>query len=153
MRIERLRPTSGEAVRVARFLLETFAKEHKFGSQATTSIHTDRAWAHVHGIVEKGAVWLAIGGDGEIAGSLSLSVDELWWTDREFLRDGWFYVRPEKRGTTAACCLLDEAEKYAKELRLPLVVNVFHSGDPERAAKFLTRMGFTALGGTFIQEN
>src|SRR4051812_33368291 len=114
MRIERLAKTSDEAVRVAQFLLETFALEHRFGSEATTSISTDRAWSHVHRIVDEGAVWLAIGGDGQIAGSISLSVHELWWTDRKFLRDGWFYVRPEKRGTAAAVLLLHEAEKYAQ---------------------------------------
>ena len=152
MRIERLRATSDEAIGVASFCSKPSPRSTSSAPRRRPH-PPDRAWAHVHRHRRKGAVWLAIGGDGEIAGSLSLSVDELWWTDREFLRDGWFYVRPEKRGTTAAVLLLHEAEKYAKERCLPLFVNVFHSGDPERAAKFLTRMGFTALGGTFIQEN
>lgn len=143
--------TEANAMCVAEFLLE-FAAEHRFGETLrTTGINTDRAWQHIWEVFTNGAVWIALDDDG-IAGSISVCRKELWWTDRPYLGDGWFYVRPEKRGFSTAMRLLDQADAYATELGLPLVINVFNAGKPEIVGKFLNRFGFTTLGGTYIKE-
>ncbi|MBT1154381.1 hypothetical protein J1C56_02120 [Aminobacter anthyllidis] len=151
MEIERLAATEENGLLVGTFLAQTFAQEHRFGTQAATGINTDRAWQHIWEMFTDGAVWIARDDDGT-AGSISVCRKELWWTDRPYLGDGWLYVRPEKRGFSTAMRLLDQADAYASELGLPLVINVLNSGKPELVGKFLNRFGFTTLGGTYIKE-
>lgn len=152
MNIEQLTATEADAVRVGRFLLETFAREHRFGSATTESINPDRSWDHIWRLLRDGAVWVVTDDDREIAGSISVAPTQLWWTDREYLQDGWFYVRPERRNTFAGLMLLSVAEDYARQKKSPLVIGVFNSGMAEIVGKLMMRRGYSLLGGTYVRE-
>ncbi len=152
MKAERLTSTEADALRVGQFLLDFFAREHRFGSLPTTSIDAERAWRHIWRMLADGAVWIVADADGAIAGSIAVIPDELWWSDRAFLRDGWFYLRPDRRGSPAAAVLLAEALAHASERALPLAINVFHSGKAEAVGRYLARQGFAPLGGLYVKE-
>jgi len=151
MIVDRLEATEANGMAIAHFLASTFAKEHRFGSQRTAGVNIDRSWQHIWRTFTEGVVWALREGD-EIIGSISVVPDELWWTDVSYLRDGWFYVRPEWRTPAAAAVLIDAASRYADELVQPLVIMPFNADRPELVGRFLRRFGFVALGGLYIKE-
>lgn len=151
MKIERLTATEFDAVRAGEFLLN-FAREHKFGSMPPATVNVEKSWERVWRMLDEGVVWIATSDDDAIAGSLSVMKTELWWADVAYLSDGWFFVHEDRRGSAAALMLINAATEYANALGLPLVINVFHGANPALVGKFLGRMGFSMLGGTYIKE-
>lgn len=152
MKITRLQANETDGVRVGTFLLETFAKEHRFGTVTGGEVNVGRAWEHVWDVLENGAAWVVENDAGDVLGSVSVVPTQLWWTDRQYLRDGWLYVEPSSRGTPAFIMLMETVEAYARADNRPLVVQVFNSGTAELAGKLLGRRGYAALGGTYIKE-
>ena len=150
MRVVRLEANEENARMVGVFLAETFGKEHRMGVRAISGYSLERAWEHIWRQFNAGAIWVAMDDDG-IAGSIAVSRYSPWFSVDTHLADGWYYVRPEKRGTFAAMMLLDAASQFAAEMALPLVIEVFNTTD-RPVGRFLSRFGFMQAGGTYVKE-
>ena len=87
--------------------------------------------------------------EGQLVGSLGLHRTSPWYSDSEYLADGWFYVLPEYRKTGVGKMLIDEAKKFANEVKLPLIIGVFTSEDAETKAQVMQKMGMAMVGGLF----
>lgn len=151
MRVDLLPPTEQSAVDVGMFLFETFAREHNFAGIEHGRVNAERAYAYIWDALTNGAVWLVRDEDG-IAGSISLTPRQLWWTDTDYWGDGWFYVRPDKRTTKAAFMLLGAAEDFCRQTGKPLSICVWNAEEVDRKDRFLRRMGFIGLGGFYVKE-
>ena len=99
----------------------------------------------------------AIGGgavaelDGEIIGSVGVSLQSPWYSNAQFLGDSWFYVKPENRRSRAAILLKKAAHEFADNVGLDLVLAVFSIHDADRKSKFFAR-GMKHLGGAYVYE-
>lgn len=90
--------------------------------------------------------------DGELVGSIGISVDKWWYSNDSFLADVWTFVHPSARNTRAAALMISEARAMAKRLNAPLVLGIFNRVEIERKAKFYARQGLTPMGAWFMQE-
>ncbi len=152
MKIRRLDADKVEAVKLSVFLRDTFGAEFHFGSRTFPEFSEGRSWAYIWPHFTHGAVW-AVEDDEGYAGTISLSKKCHWWSDKEYLADGWFYVRPEKRNSRAAIMLMNAASEFAKEQGLPVSITLSLADDLDRKDAFLRRFGFERLGATYLKEN
>jgi GNAT superfamily N-acetyltransferase len=149
MHLRRLEATEADAVSVGMFLFETFAQEHSFAGRKTEKVNGHRGYAHIWQHLERGAVWVVEDHDG-IAGSIAVMKRKHWWSDGEYLADGWFYVRPEKRASRAALLLIRAAEQFAGGTMLKIELS--HSEDLNRKDAFFRKMGFARMGASYAKE-
>lgn len=105
----------------------------------------ERVIAQIVFCIEHGAVFVEEL-DGAIVGAIGLRPDSPWWSDFEFLIDGFFYVVPEVRHTGVAKRLLKAAQAFAASKGLPLYVQITTGVDLDRKEKFFARFGFEARG-------
>lgn len=141
--------TEADVAALGKFLLSTFAAEHSFAGRRTTEVNVDRAHAYVIRHVTIGKAWVVEDDDG-IAGSLSVIRCRHWWSDDEYLSDGWFYVCPQKRASRAAVLLLRAAEAFASGMMLK--IDVSHAADLDAKDRFFGRMGFARCGASYAKE-
>jgi len=87
--------------------------------------------------------------DGRLIGTIGLHRTSPWYSDSEYLADGWFYVLPEYRKTGVGKMLIDEAKKFAEEVKLPLIIGVFTNEDATTKAQVMQKLGLTMVGGLF----
>lgn len=90
--------------------------------------------------------------DGEMVGSIGLTVDSWWYSKDKFLIDVWTFVHPKARKTRAATLLIGEARAKAKRLSAPLVLGLFNRVQIDRKAHFYQRLGLEPVGVWFLQE-
>ena len=108
--------------------------------------------------LEKGIQWVVfnvnqmafgVEDEGKLVGSIGLHRTSPWYSDSEYLADGWFYVLPEYRKTGVGKMLIDAAKKFAEEAKLPLIVGVFTSEDADTKAQVMQKLGLSMVGGLF----
>lgn len=150
MIVERLPENEGAVARIGMFLNDTFAKEFSFGGLQTGKIEGRKAYNFIWRNLATGGVWIARDGD-RIIGSIALYRTTLWWSDTEYLKDGWLYVVPEHRNAGTAIALLRAAEAYAMDEGLPLVLTVMNSEGLDRKTRFLAKMGYAPVGGLYLK--
>jgi GNAT superfamily N-acetyltransferase len=148
MIIRQLTTSTEDLEKVIKLLVGHFVPEHKMGPLSAINVN-----------LEKGVKWVVFNVDqmafgvmndeGQLVGSLGLHRTSPWYSDSEYLADGWFYVLPEYRKTGVGKMLIDEAKKFANEVKLPLIIGVFTSEDAETKAQVMQKMGMAMVGGLF----
>jgi len=133
--------------KVVELLAGHFVPEHKMGPLSAINVN-----------LEKGAQWVmfninqmvfGVEDEGKLVGSIALHRTSPWYSDSEYLADGWFYVLPEYRKTGVGKMLIDAAKKFAEEAKLPLIVGVFTSEDANTKAQVMQKLGLSMVGGLF----
>jgi len=147
MNIRQFTNSEDDLKKIIELLAGHFVPEHKMGPLSAINVN-----------LEKGVKWVVfnvnqmafgVEDEGKLIGSLGLHRTSPWYSDSEYLADGWFYVLPEYRKTGVGKMLIDEAKKFADEAKLPLIIGVFTSEDAETKAKVMQKMGMTMVGGMF----
>jgi GNAT superfamily N-acetyltransferase len=129
-------------------LLMSFAAEHSMGRLSAGEYDPMRSAAWIVKNIE--CLVLAAFVDGVAVGSIGLHKTTPWYSDTPYLADGWLYVLPTYRRSAIGATLIEEAKKFAQEMALPLVLNIFNMEDTELKIKLFQRKGFKLIGGTFI---
>ena len=147
MIIRQLKNDEEDLKKVINLLVTHFVPEHKMGPLSAINVN-----------LEKGVQWVVfnvnqmafgVEDDGKLVGTLGLHRTSPWYSDSEYLADGWFYVLPEYRKTGVGKMLIDEAKKFAEEVKLPLIIGVFTSEDADTKAQVMKKLGLTTVGGLF----
>jgi len=147
MNLRQLQNEDGDLKKVIGLLVEHFVPEHKMGPLSAINVNLEKGVKWVIYNVSEMAFGVEDG--GKLVGSLGLHRTSPWYSDSEYLADGWFYVLPEYRKTGVGKMLIDAAKKYAAEANLPLIIGVFTSEDAETKTKVMQKMGMTMVGGMF----
>lgn len=147
MIVRQLKNDEEDLKKVINLLVTHFVPEHKMGPLSAINVN-----------LEKGVQWVVfnvnqmafgVEEDGKLVGTLGLHRTSPWYSDSEYLADGWFYVLPEYRKTGVGKMLIDEAKKFAEEVKLPLIIGVFTSEDADTKAQVMKKLGLTTVGGLF----
>lgn len=147
MIIRQLKNDEEDLKAVLELLIGHFVPEHKMGTLSAINMDVDKAvsWV-IHNL--NYVVWGIEDGD-KLVGTLGLYRTSPWYSNSEYLADGWFYVLPEYRKTGVGKMLIDEAKKFAEEVKLPLIIGVFTSEDADTKAQVMKKLGLTMVGGLF----
>lgn len=147
MIVRQLKNDEEDLKKVINLLVTHFVPEHKMGPLSAINVN-----------LEKGVQWVVfnvnqmafgVEENGKLVGTLGLHRTSPWYSDSEYLADGWFYVLPEYRKTGVGKMLIDEAKKFAEEVKLPLIIGVFTSEDADTKAQVMKKLGLTTVGGLF----
>ena len=130
---------------LATFLVKRFHAE--FAAELAP-VNLRKVFDYVALHVIKGATFLAEH-DGQIAGTIAALPAEWWWSDEKHLREGWFYVAPEHRGSRVAIRLIRAMKVRARETGLRFVRAGLIPQDADRKDALFEREGFTRLGGIY----
>lgn len=128
-------------------LVMHFVPEHKMGPLSAINVNLEKGLKWVLFNVNQMA--FGVEEDGRLIGTIGLHRTSPWYSDSEYLADGWFYVLPEYRKTGVGKMLIDEAKKFAEEVKLPLIIGVFTSEDATTKAQVMQKLGLTMVGGLF----
>lgn len=148
MIVRQLTTSTGDLEKVIELLVSHFVPEHKMGPLSAINVNLEKGVKWVVYNVDQMAFGV-MNDEGRLVGSLGLHRTSPWYSDSEYLADGWFYVLPEYRKTGVGKMLIDEAKKFANEAKLPLIIGVFTSEDVETKVKVMQKMGMTMVGGLF----
>ena len=148
MIVRQLTTSTGDLEKVIELLVSHFVPEHKMGPLSAINVNLEKGVKWVVYNVDQMAFGV-MNDEGRLVGSLGLHRTSPWYSDSEYLADGWFYVLPEYRKTGVGKMLIDEAKKFANEVKLPLIIGVFTSEDVETKVKVMQKMGMTMVGGLF----
>jgi len=143
-----LTTSTGDLEKVIELLVSHFVPEHKMGPLSAINVNLEKGVKWVMYNVDQMAFGV-MNDEGRLVGSLGLHRTSPWYSDSEYLTDGWFYVLPEYRKTGVGKMLIDEAKKFADQIKLPLIIGVFTSEDVETKVKVMQKMGMTMVGGLF----
>ena len=147
MIIRQFKNDEADLKKIVDLLVIHFVPEHKMGPLSAINVN-----------IEKGLKWVVfnvnqmafgVEEDGRLIGTIGLHRTSPWYSDSEYLADGWFYVLPEYRKTGVGKMLIDEAKKFAEEVKLPLIIGVFTSEDATTKAQVMQKLGLTMVGGLF----
>jgi len=147
MNIRQLQNEDGDLKKVIGLLVEHFVPEHKMGALSAINVNLEKGVKWV--IYNVSEMTFGVEDNGKLVGTLGLHRTSPWYSDSEYLADGWFYVLPEYRKTGVGKMLVDAAKKYAAEANLPLIIGVFTSEDADTKAQVMQRLGLTMVGGLF----
>lgn len=147
MNVRQLNSDESDLKKVIDLLVTHFVPEHKMGPLSAINLNLEKGVQWV--IYNVGQVAFGVEDEGKLIGSLGLHRTTPWYSDSEYLADGWFYVLPEYRKTGVGKMLIDEAKKFAEEAKLPLIIGVFTSEDADTKAQVMQKLGLTMVGGMF----
>lgn len=147
MKLVKLTPAEEDIKKVIDLLAGHFVPEHKMGPLSAINVNLEKGIKWV--IYNINHVAFGVEDEGKLVGSLGLHRTSPWYSDSEYLADGWFYVLPEYRKTGVGKMLIDEAKKFAEEVKLPLIIGVFTSEDADTKAQVMQKLGLTMVGGLF----
>ena len=147
MNVRQLNSDESDLKKVIDLLVTHFVPEHKMGPLSAINLNLEKGVQWV--IYNVGQVAFGVEDEGKLVGSLGLHRTTPWYSDFEYLADGWFYVLPEYRKTGVGKMLIDEAKKFANEVKLPLIIGVFTSEDADTKAQVMHKLGLTMVGGMF----
>lgn len=147
MNVRQLNSDESDLKKVIDLLVTHFVPEHKMGPLSAINLNLEKGVQWV--IYNVGQVAFGVENEGKLIGSLGLHRTTPWYSDSEYLADGWFYVLPEYRKTGVGKMLIDEAKKFAEEAKLPLIIGVFTSEDADTKAQVMQKLGLTMVGGMF----
>lgn len=147
MVVRQLQNEDNDLKKVIELLVEHFVPEHKMGPLSAINVNLEKGIKWVIYNVNEAA--FGVEEDGKLIGSLGLHRTSPWYSDSEYLADGWFYVLPEYRKAGVGKVLIDAAKDYAAEAKLPLIIGVFTSEDADTKAQVMQKLGLTMVGGLF----
>ena len=147
MNVRQLNSDESDLKKVIDLLVTHFVPEHKMGPLSAINLNLEKGVQWV--IYNVGQVAFGVEDEGKLVGSLGLHRTTPWYSDSEYLADGWFYVLPEYRKTGVGKMLINEAKKFAEEAKLPLIIGVFTSEDADTKAQVMQKLGLTMVGGMF----
>jgi len=147
MNVRQLNSDESDLKKVLDLLVAHFVPEHKMGPLSAINVNLEKGVQWV--IYNVGQVAFGVEDEGKLVGSLGLHRTTPWYSDSEYLADGWFYVLPEYRKTGVGKMLIDAAKKFAEEVKLPLIVGVFTSEDADTKAQVMQKLGLSMVGGLF----
>jgi GNAT superfamily N-acetyltransferase len=148
MNVVTLKTDEKDMTRLLELLVGNFAPEHSMGKLSAKNFNLNKSYAWMVQNVEYGA-WAVEDSEGKFVGSIGLHTASPWYSDEQYISDGWFYVLPEHRNTGVGKVLLDHAKEFAKNFNLPLIVGVFNSEGTEIKFDIMQRMGMKVVGGLF----
>jgi len=147
IQISKLTEKEEDFKKVVNFLLDNFVPEHRMGLLSASNLNLEKALKWVmHNIKEAAFV---LEQDGKVIGSIGLNRTSPWYSDADYLTDGWLYVLPEYRKTGMAGMLLKAAKDYAENNNLPLIIGVFSKEEPITKTSIMNKLGLTTVGGLF----
>jgi GNAT superfamily N-acetyltransferase len=133
--------------KIVELLAGHFVPEHKMGPLSAINVNLEKGIQWV--VFNVNQMTFGVEDEGKLVGSIGLHRTSPWYSDSEYLADGWFYVLPEYRKTGVGKMLIDAAKKFAEEAKLPLIVGVFTSEDADTKAQVMQKLGLSMVGGLF----
>jgi GNAT superfamily N-acetyltransferase len=133
--------------KIVELLAGHFVSEHKMGPLSAINVNLEKGIQWV--VFNVNQMAFGVEDEGKLVGSIGLHRTSPWYSDSEYLADGWFYVLPEYRKTGVGKMLIDAAKKFAEEAKLPLIVGVFTSEDADTKAQVMQKLGLSMVGGLF----
>lgn len=148
MKIVKLQPCEQDVARIFKLITQDFANEHSMGKLSASNHNVQKGLLWGIKNIECGA-WVVEDDDGKVVGTIGVHKTSPWYSDEEYLMDGWFYVLPEYRKTGVGKMLLDAAVGFAKNENLPLMVGIFNISNTEKTIEIMNKMGLKIVGGLF----
>ena len=146
-RIRKLTDAPKDFKNVVDFVVQNFVPEHDMGVLSASNLNLEKGMKWVLFNIRE-AVFI-VEDDGKLIGTIGLNKTSPWYSDAEYLTDGWFYVLPQYRKKGVAGILIEAAKDYAKEKSLPLIVGVFSKEDALGKAGIMNKLGLITVGGLF----
>ena len=148
MRIRKLTTSEEDFKKVVDFLIENFVPEHNMGKLSASNLNLKKAldWVILN---IKEAAFVVEDNDGKVVGSIGLNRTSPWYSDEEYISDGWIYVLKEHRKNGVAGMLINKAKKFAEEKNVPLIICVFSKEDAIAKADIMNKLGLITVGGLF----
>lgn len=147
MIVRQLKNDGEDLKKIIDLLVTHFVPEHKMGPLSAINVNLEKGVQWV--VYNTNQMAFGVEENGKLVGTLGLHRTSPWYSDSEYLADGWFYVLPEYRKTGVGKMLIDEAKKFAEEVKLPLIIGVFTSEDADTKAQVMQKLGLTMVGGLF----
>ena len=147
MNIRQLKNNDEDLKKLLELLIAHFIPEHKMGPLSAINVNIEKGMGWV--ISNLNYMTWGVEEDGKLVGSLGLHRTAPWYSDTEYLADGWFYVLPEYRKTGVGKMLIEQAKEFAQEVKTPLIIGVFTNEDTETKAHVMNKLGMTMVGGLF----
>lgn len=148
MKVTKLEVNERDIDRIFLVITRDFANEHSMGKLSASNHNVEKGLLWGIKNIECGA-WVVEDAAGKVLGTIGVHRTSPWYSDEEYLADGWFYVLPEYRKTGVGKMLLDAAIEFAKEQKMPLIVGVFNMDDTGKKIEIMNRMGLKLIGGLF----
>ncbi len=148
MHIRQLTTSEEDFKKVVDFLIENFVPEHKMGKLSASNLNLKKALGWVIFNIKE-AAFVVEDNDGKVVGSIGLNRTSPWYSDAEYIADGWLYVLQEYRKSGVAGMLIDKAKEFAEEKKLPLIIGIFSKEDPIAKADIMNKLGLITVGGLF----
>ena len=101
--------------------------------------------------IYKGVVFITHN-EKEITGSVGGMTGSDWWSDKPFLGELWFYVKPDYRKSSAAFMLMKEFLKISDENKIPVRMGHIYSGDMDRKDNFYEHFKLKKAGSMYVIE-
>ncbi len=91
--------------------------------------------------------------EGKIHGFIAGGLRSMYYSSEQYLSEYVYYVTQDSRGSLAAKLLLDSFYDWGRENGAKAVeVGISTAIDPERADRFMKKMGFNYMGANFYRE-
>ena len=94
-RIRKLTDGEKDFKNVVDFVVQNFVPEHDMGVLSASNLNLEKGMKWVLFNIRE-AVFV-VEDDGKLIGTIGLNKTSPWYSDAEYLTDGWFYVLPEYR--------------------------------------------------------
>jgi predicted N-acetyltransferase YhbS len=146
--IRQLTTSEEDFKKVVDFLIENFVPEHKMGKLSASNLNLKKALGWVIFNIKE-AAFVVEDNDGKVVGSIGLNRTSPWYSDAEYIADGWLYVLQEYRKSGVAGMLIDKAKEFAEEKELPLIIGIFSKEDAIAKAGIMNKLGLITVGGLF----
>ena len=117
MHIRQLTTSEEDFKKVVDFLIENFVPEHKMGKLSASNLNLKKALGWVIFNIKE-AAFVVEDNDGKVVGSIGLNRTSPWYSDAEYIADGWLYVLQEYRKSGVAGMLIDKAKEFAEETKV-----------------------------------
>lgn len=100
----------------------------------------------------QGSTLLVYENNGVLVGIIGVVIDSFWWSDKQYIMDVIFYVKPEFRSHNTFKRMLSAVEAFGKINHLPVALLFFTTVDVKRKFKLLSRRGYKPAGFWVIKE-
>jgi len=148
MNIRQLTASEEDFKKVVDFLIENFVPEHNMGKLSASNFNLKKGLDWVIFNIKE-AAFVVEDNDGKVIGSIGLNRTSPWYSDSEYISDGWLYVLKEHRQSGVAAMLIDKAKEFAEEKNLPLIIGIFSKDNATAKADIMNKLGLITVGGLF----
>jgi GNAT superfamily N-acetyltransferase len=150
IQIEELAINADQGQELYNFLVENFYPEVSLTGEKELPLDIKGLSDEINHHLFKGKIFVAKH-DDEIVGSIGVCSDKLFWTSEMVMTDCFFFVKKEYRGGLIATELLREAEEFADQQQIPMMIQIGNANSGERAHAFFKKHGYNFIGGCYIK--